>query len=78
MASKKDLSLIEEVTEFIEDEENDDDAVELVSTLYQVLSSLAAENAGLELEVSLLSRQLNIAESYIAKLEKDKGPPLLS
>ena len=78
MASKKDLSLIEEVTEFIEDEENDDDAVELVSTLYQVLSSLAAENAGLELEVSLLSRQLNIAESYIAKLEKDKGPHLLS
>ena len=78
MASKKDLSLIEEVTEFIEDEENDDDAVELVSTLYQVLSSLAAENAGLELEVSLLSRQLNIAENYIAKLEKEKGPRLLS
>jgi len=78
MASKKDLSLIEEVTEFIENEENDDDAVELVSTLYQVLSSLAAENAGLELEVSLLSRQLNIAENYIAKLEKDKGPYLLS
>ena len=76
MKSKNDFSLIDEVTEFIENEDNDDDAVELVSTLYQVITSLAQENAGLEIEVSLLTRQLKIAEDYIQSL--DDKPKYLS
>ena len=81
MSEEKEMNLIDRVLAFVENEENPDEAVDLVADLYLALSNIAAENAGLEVENSLLNRQLDIAERFIIKMTGGKGdnePHLLS
>ena len=65
-------TIVEEVMEFIRNTSNKDSIVEMVATLYDTILELARENGALELENSLLTRQLDIAENHILNMEKDK------
>lgn len=73
MAHKKENSLFERAADFIEDSNSDDEAVNLVYELYQLVLALANENGSLELENSMLERQLTIAENYIMSMDMGNG-----
>ena len=84
---RKDRNIIEKVADYIEDVHSDEEAVDIISELYQMVIELVRENGVLEHENAMLNRQLNIAEAWILRGgeieigdddDDDKDPHLLS
>lgn len=72
MADTEKKSIIDMVNDFLADKNHTDEDCTLVFTLYSMLLDSATENAVLEMENSLLEREINIAENAIVRLNEEK------
>ena len=72
MANTEEKSIVDKVNDFLSDSKHTEEDCALVFTLYGSMLDLATENACLEMENSMLTRQINIAENAILRLNKEK------
>ncbi len=79
MSETNTKSVAEAVNDFLASPNHSEEECELVFSLYSTLLDLIADNAVLEMENSMLNRQIEIAENAIQRMEKEaKEPKYLS
>ena len=79
MENTETKSVAELVNDFLANPIHSEEECQLVFHLYSTLLDLVADNSVIEMENSLLNRQLEIAENAILRMEKEaKEPKYLS
>lgn len=68
-------TIAERVNDFLIDPNHTDEDCELVFTLYGIILNTMQENAALDMENSLLEREIRIAENALLRLQTEKDKP---
>ena len=72
MADTEEKSIAEKVNDFLSNMNHSEEDCFLVFTLYNMVLDLATDNSCLDMEVSMLNRQIDIAERAIIRLNEEK------